>query len=587
MFPSLGKRLAFFLPGMAFCLGWMGLPSVRAQTPDSSELKTQDVRPTFKLQVERNLVVVRVVVRDRKGGIVRGLDKDNFRVFDNNKPQVITQFSMEEPSLRGRGIENPEPAEPEEESRPESNLDSVVPHRYMGMYYDDVHMPFEEIAQIREAANRFLAAALQPGDRVGIFSSSGQTALDFTDDLGKLHEVLAKLRPTPIIGKEPSPCPDFSAYQSYRIVHEHDPVAIEAGAREVLACRYEDQEQFLQQAESETEGAAFMTLTQAETESEYALRGIEALVRRMTSLPGQRNVILISPGFLTESLRQRVGQITDRAIRANVIINSIDSRGLYAIVPGGDISSRGTGSLANHPDVAGKKELYRIQELSSDTEGIQSMALDTGGTFFYNRNDLEEGFRKAIALPEAYYVLAFSPQRLRLDGSYHTLKVQLVAKPGLSVQARRGYFAPLKAQDPAAQAKEEIEQALFSQDELRGLPVEVHTQFFRVNDAGARLSILTHLDLQPLHFRKEGDRNLNKLTFVTAVFDRDGKLVTGGEKLVELRLRDASLESLLRSGLTLKMMFDVAPGNYLVREVVRDAEGGFISGLNRSIEIPF
>ncbi len=582
-----GRRAASCLLGVVFCLGMGGGPRASAQAPDSSELKTQDLQPTFKVRAERNLVIVRVVVRDSKGQVVRNLEKQDFRLFDNRKPQVISQFALEEPARRATAGPGTQSGNDEEEARPESRLDSVIPQRYLGIYWDDVHMPFEEISLSRDAADRYLTAALQPGDRVGIFTSSGQTALDFTESGEKLREALSKLRPTPIIGKEIDPCPDLPAYEAYKIVHERDPVAIDAATREVLACRYQDQAPMIQQAQNDAEAAAMQTLTRAERESEYALRGVEEVIRRLTTLPGQRNVILVSPGFLTESMRQRVSEITDRAIRANVMINAIDSRGLYAIVPGGGVSERGPRFISAHADLVGKKEMFRINQLQRDTEGIQIMALDTGGSFFHNSNDLADGFRKAMAFPEAYYVLAFSPERLKLDGSFHSLKVQLVSRPGLSVQARTGYFAPSKPVDPAAQAKEEIEQAIFSQDELRGLPVDVHTQFFRVNNSDARLAVLTHLDLQAISFRKEGDRNLDELTFVTAVFDRDGKYISGREKRLELRLRDTSLATLLRSGMTVRMMFDVPPGNYLVRQVVREAEGGLLSGLNRSVEIPY
>ena len=90
-----------------------------------------------------------------------------------------------------------------------------------------------------------------------------------------------------------------------------------------------------------------------------------------------------------------------------------------------------------------------------------------------------------------------------------------------------------------------------------------------------------------MHLRKEGDRNLDNLTFVTVVFDRDGHLVSGQQRSVELRLRDSSLEKYLQTGITIQTLFNVKPGTYLVRAVVRDSESGQISGLNRTVEIPY
>ena len=111
-------------------------------------------------------------------------------------------------------------------------------------------------------------------------------------------------------------------------------------------------------------------------------------------------------------------------------------------------------------------------------------------------------------------------------------------------------------------------------------------QFFKVNELDTKLSVLAHLDLRFVQFRKENGRNINDLTFVTALFDRDGKYVTGREKRLQFRLLDDSLQKLTLSGITAKMTFDVRPGTYLVRQVVRDSQGAQISALNRTVEIP-
>jgi hypothetical protein len=218
---------------------------------------------------------------------------------------------------------------------------------------------------------------------------------------------------------------------------------------------------------------------------------------------------------------------------------------------------------------------------------MRSLALDTGGVFFDNSNDLEAGFRKTAGLPETFYVLAFSPQNLKLDGSFHPLQVKLVAFKGLSVQARRGYYAPNKPTDQAAREDEEIQAVLFSQDEMDEVPIDVRTQFFMKSESEARITVLTRVDVRRLHFHKEGDRNIDKLTFVTVVFDRDGNMIAGRQKRLQLWLRDSSLERYAQSGITIRTLFDVKPGTYVVRAVVRDSDSAQISGLNRTVEIPF
>ena len=140
-----------------------------------------------------------------------------------------------------------------------------------------------------------------------------------------------------------------------------------------------------------------------------------------------------------------------------------------------------------------------------------------------------------VAAPPVSYVLGFAPQNLKLDGSYHTLKVSLTGKQKFAVQSRKGYYAPRKVRDPVETAKQEIQEAIFSQDEVKDLAVDLQTQFFKPEPAQAKLSVLAHVDLRSLQFRKTEGRNRDDLTLATAIFDENGNFVIGGEKIVELR----------------------------------------------------
>jgi VWFA-related protein len=572
---------------VALVLGarWGTCPAL-GQTGTAPEVTSQETQPAFTLQVQRNLVLVRVVVRDAKGHPVTGLRKEDFRLLDSRKPQVITHFSKETTTARPAApeavAEHPggPPTQPEESPAPSTA------QRFLGLYFDDMLMAFQDVVRTRDAASRYLAKALQPGDRVGIFTSSAQNEVDFTDDRGKIQEALSRLRPRPRTPRELNPCPNILDYQAYKIVHQHDPDAIEIAAEDILNCRYHGDPALGSQAGSDVDFEAMQILNFSETESEDALRRLEELVRHLAVFPGQRSIVLISSGFLTVTLKNRWGDIVDRALRANVIINTFDARGLFTVTPGGDASSASR-FISRRPDLMGRMALLKLDELRHAAEVLSDTAVDTGGTYFHNSNDFDEGFRLVGSLPEVYYVLGFSPQNLKLDGRFHPLQVSLATPKGLSVQARRGYFAPRSAGDPAAKEKEEIEQAVFSQDELHELPVQVNTQFFKINENNAKLSILTRVDLHLVRFRKEQGRNLNNLTFVTALFDRDGKYMSSKEKTIEFHLRDESLEKLTQSGITAKTSFDLRPGTYLVRQVVRDAEGGQLSGLNRTVEIPY
>ncbi|MGB6885601.1 MAG: hypothetical protein WBE10_16245, partial [Candidatus Acidiferrum sp.] len=102
----------------------------------------------------------------------------------------------------------------------------------------------------------------------------------------------------------------------------------------------------------------------------------------------------------------------------------------------------------------------------------------------------------------------------------------------------------------------------------------------------ARLAVITHVDISAVHFRKADGRTRDDLTVATAIFDENGNYVTGGEKIIEMKLLDPTYDRLIRSGLNLKSSFDVKPGSYLVRQVVRDSEGAQLAARNGAVVIP-
>ena len=101
------------------------------------------------------------------------------------------------------------------------------------------------------------------------------------------------------------------------------------------------------------------------------------------------------------------------------------------------------------------------------------------------------------------------------------------------------------------------------------------------------MAVLTRVDLKGLRFRKADGRNQNNLTIATAIFDENGNFVTGNEKVVEMKLRDTTLERLSRPGIMVKSSFDVKPGTYMVRLVVRDSEAELLGARTSGLKIPF
>ena len=547
-------------------------------------MNSRDEPTTFKVNVR--LVLVRVVARDAKGHAVGNLHKEDFQLFDKGKPQVISQFSMEQPGAKvALASKSSEPIAGEAATDVSTIKGKTpdVPERFIAFVFDDVHLKFGDLAQVRAAADRHLATLL-PTDRVAIFSTSGQTTLDFTDDRAQLHATLLRLQPRPVTNSGITECPDVNYYLADLIQNKNDSQAIAVATQDALYCMFNGDQRSLPQAQAMAKSAASQALVAGETESRLALGVLKDIVRRTALMPVQRNIVLVSPGFLTPEMETDYMELIDRAVRSQVIINALDARGLYTLVPGGDASVAGSANIG--AQFIGLKMQYQSASAAAESDVMATLADGTGGTFFQNNNDLDEGLRRVSTAPEYYYVLGFTPQNLKLDGNFHSLKVTVKTPEKLTIQARRGYFAPKHVPDPAQEAKDEIDDALFSQEELHDLPVGLHTQFFKSSDADAKLTVLAHVDVKQLRFRKAEGRNWNDLTVVSALFDRNGTFLQGSEKTLQMRLKDETLQNKLGSGITMRASFDVKPGSYLVRLVVRDSEGRLMSAENGAVEIP-
>jgi VWFA-related protein len=553
-------------------------PGNGAAQESSSEMAVKDEVTAVtegewaKFRVNVRLVLARVVVRDARGNAVGNLHQDDFRIFDNGRPQVISNFDVEAAPEASASAGTPLAGEPSNAAtHPE------FPNRYVAYVFDDLHMEFGNLESVQQAAQRHIDN-LAATDRVAILTTSGQTVLDFTDDRAKLHETLGRLKPRPTI--ERSKCPDISFYMADWIANKHDKAVLTTAVNDYIRCANLPP-QMVATAPHFVEGLATQIVATGEEESRTGLRVLKAIVRRMAEMPGQRSLVLVSPGFLTPELQYDYNDLIDEALRRQVVISSLDARGFYVSIPFGDASQQG------HADVGGRSRASLDTEAASaESDILAVLAYSTGGTFFHNNNDMNEGFRRVANAPEFYYILGFIPHSIKSDGKYHTIKVTLANHQKYELQARRGYYASRRDVTEAEEAKREVEDEVFSSEELHGLPVSLHTEFFKPSDDLAKLTVLAHVDVKRLHYKQSNERHLNDLTLVTAVFDRNGNFLHGDEKLVQMRWKGETLQAKLGSGITLKTSFDVKPGRYLVRVVARDSEQQVMSAENGVVEIP-
>jgi VWFA-related protein len=576
-------------------------PSAAPQSANAPEIQAHETTPKFQIRAERNLVIVRVVVRDAKERTVADLHKEDFRLFDDGKPQEITGFSVE--------AANPKTTATQARSAPVATTGTATPtlpppptpapQRFVALFFDDQHSEVEGIGRTRDAAWRYVSTTVRPQDRVAVLTATGKDQLDFTNDREKLHEALFRLVPR---AHSSNACPEIDDYEAYLVDKMHSPDALAVLHTEAIRCDClftsdktdaatersvfngppGDRDPCAVPAMRNAEFAAAKVWSEAEMRSQYSLQAIEKSVRRLAAMPGQRSLVLVSPGFLTETQNDKIDAIINRALQQDVVISAIDAVGLEARIPH-EITNAG------RPDMEARKTMLINAGVVASGDVLASLSSGTGGVFFHNSNDFDDGFREAAAVPEVSYVLSFSPQNIGLNGRFHSLKVILNTHEPFTVQARRGYFASetaLAGLAGLAPSADELQKVVFSLEERHELPAKVSTKVEKLNDQKSTLTVYIHVDIASLRYRKEADRSVNTLIFDTGLFDYDGKYVSGKEGSLELHLKDGTLEKFSKSGIYAKTSFEVGPGTYRVREVVRDSESTGMSALNCDVQVP-
>jgi VWFA-related protein len=561
-------------------------PTTTSSQPPA-EIATRTSQTPFQSSV--NLVPVRVVVRDSSGKVVTNLQREDFQVFQDGKQQLVAHFAVLTPESEAQSVVRAVPTVTDTESAG-VNGKLELPSRFVALLFDDIHADMGDLERSRVAANKYIDTVSDPATRFALFTMSGQFQSDFTDDPAAIHKAINALMPRPVgafVINAPGQCPPMDHYEADLIQNQHDQIAESAAIQDAVACltaNMPNQQAAQAQAQSMVYSTAQQVLMAGDLQTQYALRRIDEVLRRLSALPGQRSIVLVSPGFLITTFQNQESDIIDRAEHSNVFINTLDARGLFTVDPIGDITQDVPQYASSR--TAGIASMYRTLSAQANDDVMRDLAAGTGGIAFLNNNDLYAGLVQTAGKPEVSYLLAYSPSGLKNDGKFHSIKVKLTGKEHYSLQARRGFFAPKKDVTPGDLVKQDIEDAVFSQEEQASFPVQLHLQYFMTGTGNAKLSVLTHVDVGAVRFDERDGRHWDDLTIVAALFDRNGNFIEGDEKTLEMRLKDTTLAKLEQSGVTIKSSFDVKSGGYLVRLVVRDTKGASIASKNGVVEIP-
>ena len=415
-------------------------PRVQAEasvemSPGAQMNAPQNIGPTIQVNVNR--VLVPVVVHDRQGHTVGDLKQEGFQVFDNNKPRVISAFTLEKRGTAEVNAASSPAGGVGPSAAPNATPPAPATPRFIVFLFDDRHLTLGDLAYSQKAAVKALDGALSgPSDRAVVLSTTGNVNSGLTADRAKLQEAIMAVKPQGILRATTTGCIKIDYYQADQIINGQNDSVLQDAVAQLMACTPGQSSEQQAQQFVVTTARAVLAAGLHDVLDTYAFIG--GVVGKLATLPGQRTLILISPGFLNvdpaaEAMESR---IIDFAAQSNVAIDALDARGVYTTVMSASDEPAGA-NLVLHD------QMRNAAESQSDAP-MANLADGTGGAFFHHSNDLDAGFTRLIETPEIAYLLEVSLDGVKADGKFHRLKVK-VHRDGVDVKARSEFFMPKPA----------------------------------------------------------------------------------------------------------------------------------------------
>ncbi|MBV8207481.1 MAG: VWA domain-containing protein, partial [Acidobacteria bacterium] len=257
--------------------------------------------PVFRSEANEVEAVVRVV--DQHGNAISGLQRENFQILDNGKPQKIRSFRQQ-------------PATASQEPVPARNgmaaTTPTIERRFIAIFFDDRHSPAGDFENVQKAAKHFVRENLDSRDRVGIFKASHNGEVTFTNDKAKLLAEIESLRPQPALTAGSGGCPRLDLYEAYAIVNNSDPSVLEVAKERVFDCECppphgscERPSDYVLQSQAEAAAGALWNRERIEVQNTFF--EISVTIGSLNTLPGRRMLILASSGFLGGTLEREIG----------------------------------------------------------------------------------------------------------------------------------------------------------------------------------------------------------------------------------------------------------------------------------------
>ncbi|MDT4953680.1 MAG: hypothetical protein QOJ02_1818 [Acidobacteriota bacterium] len=552
-------------------IGQKSSPAPQQNPPDEDEV----------VRVTTNLVQVDVTVTDRDGRQVTDLRPEEFEVFEDGRPQTLSNFSYIGLDANAAASQpSNKTAKPRDKNAlpvPPVRLRPDQVRRAFALVVDDFGMDSGSMHFARKALRKFVDEQMQPGDLVAILrTTSGVGALQqFTTDKRQLYAAIDRMRWAPRYGR---------GLTSFSFGGEKESLPAD-GSR--------SQGEDRPPADSLSEIEDF----RQEVFKAGALAALEYITRGLKEIPGRKAVILLTSGIPVSN----VGRTSDRILsglerlielanRSSIVYYTLDARGLETL----NFTAADPGGMPW--DTGRRLSAMRADSFDSQS-GMHYLAEQTGGTFFGNNNDLSAGIKRAIEDLKGYYLLAYRPEASTFDPKtgrprFHKLTVK-VKRPGVKVRTRAGFLGVaddklLTVPKLAVTRRGQLINALNSPFNSGDIEVRLTSLFANNPGRGSYIRSLLRIDAAALKFKETADGWHEAVVDVMAVtFDAGGKVVEEANRTETIRAKGPSYERLLRDGLIYVLNVPVKqPGGYQLRLAVRDATTLLTGSANQFIEVP-
>jgi VWFA-related protein len=524
--------------------------------PGRSWTQQPDQSGGFTLKVQSNIVLTNVVVRDKKTGeVVKGLKASDFTIFENGKPQKIAGFDYqnvdeaavlrEKNTVTGRAtiadlLNHDFAAAPA----------TLKDHRLIVMFFDLSSMQPEDIDRAVEAAQDYVNKKMQPADLVALVSMDTGLSMDqdFTSDKAALLKRLGK----------------YNGTEGTGFANGNEGGVSSGTADDGSSFTADDSEYNALNTDREL----------------YAIRSIAQSLERVDQ---RKSLLYFSGGLTRQGIENQASMraATNEAVKANMAIYSVDSRGLQALPAVGDAS---TGSLRGTSSYSGGAMQSQLDSNFGSQEVLATLSSDTGGKAFFDSNDFSPAFQQVQHDTEAYYILGFHSTNTAHDGSFRHLTVKL-NRSDVKIDYRPGYYAPADFQH---QKTEDREQALQEQlrSDLPATDVAVYLQalYFRLADNKFFIPVSLIVPGSQIHVMKNGDRDKANIDVIGQVKNGEGIVVGNIRDTVKLAL-DAA-QQVQRKNIQYSTGFTLAPGKYHLKFVVRENQTGAMGSFETDLQVP-